>query len=64
MTKVCDDLEKGKDEVLGKKIEAEGRLRMVEDQVKQLGVDEDEFNGVDLEPVERHLAPLAARAAV
>jgi hypothetical protein len=52
LTKACEDLEKEKDEVLGQKIEAEGRLRMVEDQVKQLGVDEDEFRGVDLEPAE------------
>ena len=31
LTKDCEDIEKAKDEVLGKKIEAEGRLRMVED---------------------------------
>ena len=64
LTKDCEDIEKAKDEVLGKKIEAEGRLRMVEDQVKQLGVDEDEFNGVDLKPAEPAPTSLAKAVAV
>jgi hypothetical protein len=48
LTSSVETQERSKEAALALKIEAEGRLTMVQDQMRELGVDQDEFVGVDL----------------